>query len=317
MTERSSPFHDGVGPALVYFAFRTAAWAAGRLPRRFAERLADFVGALAHRFSKRKREVVRRNLARVVGYGPHLDGLVDRAFRSYARYWLETFRVSSYRPEELLNMVHSDTLEVLESALRQGGGVMIATAHFGFYDVGVAWVGAMGYPMATVAEVLRPRALFEWFAETRARRGMEVIPASPRDQARSRQREVLVEGKGLALAVERDLGRRGVWVELFGERTTVPAGPALLVATTGVPLLSGAIYMAGGRYLVEFERIEYSRTGDERRDVESIAQTMAKAVERMVRKAPEQWHLFSTNWPSDEPHLPPRGAGVDAGSPPR
>lgn len=23
--------------------------------------------------------------------------------------------------------------------------------------------------------------------------------------------------------------------------------------------------------------------------------------------APEQWHLFSTNWPSDEPHLRPRG----------
>lgn len=304
---RSSPFESGIGPALVYFGFRIAAWLAAHMPRSIANRIAEVGGALWFRLARQKRSIVRRNLARVLGDGPHLEEAVRRAFDSYARYWLETFRVSSYSKNELVETVDSDTVHVLEEALAGGRGVVVATAHFGFYDVGVSWLGAKGIPMATVAEVLRPRALFEWFASTRHERGMEVIPSMPRDQARRRQIEILQNGGGLALLADRDLGRRGVWVTLFGERTTIPAGPALLVAKTGAPLIFGAIYMRGERYQVDFGRIPYTRIGDERRDVEVIAQVIADAVEGIVRKAPEQWHLFSTNWPADEPHLPPRG----------
>lgn len=304
----SSPFEDGLGPALVYFGFRLAAWLAEHLPPRIANGVAFIGGRAWFHLSGRKRSIVRKNLARVVEGGRRLEDMVRRAFDSYARYWLETFRVSSYTKDQLLSMVESDSVGVLQDCLAEGRGAVLATAHFGFYDVGVAWLGAKGFAMATVGEVLRPRALFEWFAAKRLAGGMEVIPARPRDEARARQLVVLDEGVGLALLSDRDLGRRGVWVTLFGERTTIPAGPALLVARTGVPLLFGAIYMTDGRYRVDMEKVPYVITEDEMRDVEVIAQSIAAAVERMVRKAPEQWHLFSTNWPADEVHLPPRGA---------
>lgn len=307
VSARSSPFEDGLGPALVYFGFRAAAWLAEHVPVRMGDRLARIGGRVAFRVAARKRSIVRRNLARVVGEGPHLDAVVRRAFDSYARYWLETFRLGRYSPRDLLAMVDCDGLDALESALAQGRGVVVATAHFGFYDLAVAWIGANGYPLATVGEVLRPRALFEWFAAQREVRGMRVIPAQPREEALRRQEEILGRGEGVALLSERNLGRRGVWVEFFGERTTFPVGPALLVTRTGAPLLSGAIYQKGDRYQLDFEAIAYERQGEERADVASIAQRIAVAVEAMVRKAPEQWHLFSTNWPSDEPHLPPRG----------
>lgn len=304
---RASPFADGPLPALRYFGFRLAAWLAERLPRPIADRVASLGGRIWFALSKRKREVVRRNMTRVLPAGADLDGVVRRAFDSYARYWLETFRVSSYSKEELVSMVRSDSIHVLKEALAEGRGAVVATAHFGFYDVGVAWLGALEIPMATVGEVLRPRALFEWFAASRLRRGMEVIPASPRDAARARQIEALGEGKGLALLADRDLGRRGVWVNLFGEKTTLPAGPSLLVVRTRIPLLFGAIYAAGDGFRVDFEEVPYTLTGDERRDVQSLAQLIAGRVERTVWLAPEQWHLFSTNWPSDETDLPPRG----------
>lgn len=304
---RSSPFADGLVPALTYLGFRVAAWLAERLPRRTADRIAALGGRIWFALSKRKRAIVRRNMARVLGDGTNLDGVVRRAFDSYARYWLETFRVSSYSKDELASMVRSDSIHVLREALAEGRGAIVATAHFGFYDVGVAWLGALEISMATVGEVLRPRALFEWFASKRLRRGMEVIPASPRDAARARQIEALAEGKGLALLSDRDLGRRGVWVTLFGEKTTLPAGPSLLVVRTRIPLLFGAIYSVADGFRVDFEEVPYTLSGDERRDVESVAELIADRVERTVRLAPEQWHLFSTNWPSDEPHLPPRG----------
>lgn len=308
-------FSEGIGPGFVYVGYRSAAWLAERMPLRWGDAIARVGARAAHRLSRKKREIVRKNLARVVGEGPHLDSIVREAFHSYARYWLETFRGPRYSKANLLEMVIPDNNEVFEEALAEGRGVIIVTAHFGFYDLGVAWFGAMGYPTTTVAEVLRPRALFEWFAKKRRVGGMPVIPARPAGVARSRLMEVVGRGEAVALVAERDLGRRGIWVELFGERTTIPAFPSLLVVRTGSPLLAAGIYSVENGYRMTFERVPYQLLGDEKRDAEQIAQKIADAAERLVKRAPEQWHLFSTNWPSDEPGLPPRGGAVrQAGS---
>jgi lauroyl/myristoyl acyltransferase len=302
-------------PGLVYLGYRLAAWVSEHLPLGAGNRIARAGGALAYRLARGKRAVVRRNLARVVGgESAHLEDLVRAAFASYARYWLETFRGSRYSREELLALICCDTTPVIKEALAEGRGLVVVTAHFGFYDLGVAWMGSQGFPMTTVAEVLKPRALFEWFASSRARRGWPVIPARPAAEARRRLVEIVESGEAVALLSDRDLGRRGVWVELFGERTTIPAFPAVLVARTGAALISGSIYALDGGFQIDFRRIPYEVTGDEPADVEAIAQTIARAVEQIVQTAPEQWHLFSTNWPSDEPGLPPRGGGRTEGA---
>jgi len=308
---KSSPFAEGPGPAAVYVAFRAAAWLAENVPIAVADRAAQFGGDLAWRAAGRKRKIVEANLARVVGNGPELDPLVRAAFRSYADYWVETFRLGRYSRADLLRMVHpvADTVEVMEKALAEGRGVLLATGHIGFYDIGVAWVGAKGWPFTTVGEVLRPRALFEWFAGIRTERGMHVIPASGGPATRSELGRRLDGGSGVALLADRDLKRRGVWGEFFGEKTTFPASPAMLVVDKRVPLLAGAIYKDGPqRYRVLFERVPYSLSGDRDRDISTVTAVIARALEGLIRPSPEQWHLFNTNWPSDEPHLSARGS---------
>jgi lauroyl/myristoyl acyltransferase len=307
LIRRDGPFSEGIGPALGYFGFRSAAWLAEKAPIRVGDAVAMFGGRAALAVARRKRAVVRKNLARVVGEGDHLDDVVREAFDSYARYWLETFRGAKYSREQLLEMVRCDDWDVIEAATQRGRGLVIVTAHFGFYDLGVAWFGAKGHPMMTVAEVLRPRALFEWFAETRAVRGMPVIPARPAESARQRLLEIVKEGGGVALVSDRDLGRRGIWVEFFGERTTIPAFPALLVAMTDAALVAGGMMSTEDGYQLVFDELSYEVTGDTSRDSDAIAQVIAHGVEGLIKRAPEQWHIFSTNWPSDEPHLPPRG----------
>ncbi len=315
--KRSSLFEAGLGPAAVYFAFRTAAWLAEHVPVRAGDAAARLGGRVAYRFAKRKRSIVEKNMARVVGRGPHLEGVVRAAFRSYAEYWLETFRLGRYSTEELLAMVHpvGGAIETLEEALAEGKGLVLVTPHLGFYDLGVAWIGAKGYPFATVAEVLRPKALFEWFSEIRGRWGMQIIPALNGPAVRKKLGEMLDEGLAVALVCDRDLGRRGIWVEFFGERTTFPASPPLLVVRKRVPLIAGSIYKTDGGFEVRFERVRYELTPDPAKDVEVLAQRIAHALEGLISEVPEQWHLFSTNWPSDEEGLPPRGR-IPRDSPP-
>lgn len=310
---RSGPFADGPGPAFVYFAYRLGAWLAEHTPPRIADRLAAWGGRIAYQRAHGKRRTVERNLARVVGTGEHLDGVVKAAFQSYAEYWLETFRLGRYSHDQLLSMVEpvGDSVEVIEEAIAAGQGALLITPHLGFYDLGVAWVGAKGWRFTTVAEVLRPKALFEWFAHIRQRHGLTVLPARNGKSIRERLGDVLDTGGMVALVSDRDLGRRGIWTEFFGERTTFPASPTLLLVRKKVPLIAGSITRHGDKFRIYLERVPYTLTGDEQADISAVARVTAEALEKLIRGAPEQWHLFSTNWPSDEPHLKPRGREAD------
>jgi KDO2-lipid IV(A) lauroyltransferase len=177
--------------------------------------------------------------------------------------------------------------------------VVVATAHLGAWDAGGAWLAGRGLAPLTVAEALRPAELFEWFVSLRAALGMEVVPAGPR--ALGSLRAALAAGRVVALICDRDLARRGVEVEFFGEPTTLPAGPALLALDSRAPLVPAAFYTGPGhRYLAVFRPpVPVERTGDRRGDVARVARTLALELESLIRRSPEQWHLMQPNWPSD------------------
>ncbi len=78
---------------------------------------------------------------------------------------------------------------------------------------------------------------------------------------------MLDSGGVVALVSDRDLGRRGIWVEFFGERTTFPASPTLLLVEKKVLLIAGSITRHGDRFRLEFEKVPYTLTGDEQADI--------------------------------------------------
>jgi KDO2-lipid IV(A) lauroyltransferase len=90
-------------------------------------------------------------------------------------------------------------------------------------------------------------------------------------------------------------------VEFFGERTTLPGGPATLALRTGAPIVPTAIYFDGpsSRHAVLLPALDTRRQGKLRDDVQRVTQDLATALEILIRKAPEQWHLLQPNWPSD------------------
>jgi KDO2-lipid IV(A) lauroyltransferase len=47
--------------------------------------------------------------------------------------------------------------------------------------------------------------------------------------------------------------------------------------------------------------VNAERTGGLRQDVARVTQLIARDLEQLIRRAPQQWHLFQPNWPSDAP----------------
>ncbi len=246
--------------------------------------------------------MLTRHLRRV--YGPDVDGAtltakVQAAFDSYATYWLESFRLATTTPAELDASMSWEGVGHLDDALARGNGLILALPHLGGWDFGGAWLACVaGYPMTVVAEAIDPPELFEWMVELRSRVGLTVVAHGP--QAGPPVLRALRNNEVVGLVSDRDLARNGIEVEFFGERTTLPAGPATLALRTGAALLTCAVYYEnGGHHGIARPPIDIERRGTLRQDVTRITQTLAAEFEVLIRRAPEQWHLLQPNWPSD------------------
>ena len=153
--------------------------------------------------------------------------------------------------------------------------------------------------MTTVAEVLQPPELFAWFVAQREKLGLTIVPLCPGSGGVLLR--TLRAGGLVGLLCDRDLQGNGIEIEFFGERTTLPGGPATLALRTGAALLPTAVYSGPGRHhtAVVLPEVDVRRDKGLRQDVERITQDLARALETLIRRAPDQWHLFQPNWPSD------------------
>ena len=249
----------------------------------------------------RRRAAVTANLRRVCGPAISEEGLrrvVVGAFASYTQYWLESFRLPSTSYERLDAGMSWSGVGHLEDAAAHGRGAILALPHLGCWEWAGAWLCAVGYPITVVVEALEPPEVFGWFVNLRSGLGMTVVPLGP--AAGRRILSDLKNGRFVCLLSDRDIGGGGVEVEFFGERTTLPAGPATLALRTGAALLPTTAYFerSGHRGIVGAP-VDATRRAGLRADVTRITQDLARRFEDLIRVAPEQWHVFQPNWPSD------------------
>ncbi len=282
--------------------YRTGALLARALPGFIAEGLATPIGFGASFANAERRAMVERHLRRVNPrwtYWQVRDG-VQQAFDSYSRYWIESLRLPTLSKRVVAAGFRETDFFHVTDALAEGRGVILALPHLGGWEWAGRWLADTGHRVTVVVERIEPPELFDWFARLRNQLGMKVVPLGP--SAATAVLRALRDNEVVCLLCDRDLQGGGIEVEFFGERTTLPAGPATLGLRAGAPILPVAVYFTrryNGHHAVIRPRIPAERTGSLREDVTRITQHLARELESLIRRAPEQWHLFQPNWPSD------------------
>ncbi|MFF3856178.1 phosphatidylinositol mannoside acyltransferase [Micromonospora sp. NPDC002575] len=259
----------------------------------------------AHRAGGGGTARLRANLRRVVGPElpeAELDDLVRRGLRSYARYWMEAFRLPALSREQILTgfRLAPDGVDRLADDVAAGRGAVVALPHAGNWDAAGAWVAATGWPITTVAERLRPEGVYQRFLAFRRGLGMEILPTHGGDRPAF---DVLVDrlrsGVVVPLLADRDLSARGIEVDFFGARTRMPAGPALLAIRTGAPLYVASMWyepdaacasIAGPLPLPDAD----SGPLDQR--VRALTQRIADGLSAGIARHPEDWHMLQRMW---------------------
>lgn len=276
-----------------------AGWRVVRAMPEFAARNAFDAGA---RYASRGGgpEQLRKNLARVVGVAPAdvPEELIRASLASYARYWREAFRLPSMDHHLLARRLDEAALggQHVAAGLDKGRGVVLALPHSGNWDMAGVWLTNTHGRFATVAERLKPESLYKRFLDYRESLGFEVVPLTGGSRPPF---EILAErlrGNGLVCSMsDRDLTRSGVGVELFGEATMLPAGPAKLALATGAVLLPVHSYYEPDVAVTDIGAALDTSSGD----VTAITQALADRFGANIAAHPADWHMLQPQWIAD------------------
>ncbi len=315
------------------FVYTRGAPLVQRLPRSVAMRWATISGWAAVPFMAERRFLVERTITRIEGDLPpkEMRARVREAFACYSRYWIESARLPA-TPADVVDEGHDVVgYEHVQRGLDAGRGVILVLPHLGGWEWSAFWLARINHVRVTaVVEPLQPPELMEWFVSFRRSLGMNIVPLGPK--AGQEVLAALARNEIVCLLADRDVNGTGIDVQFFGEKTTMPGGPATLALRAGVPLCPTAVYFHGrhGHRGVVRPPLDLTRTGRMRSDVSRLTQQVADELAELIRVAPPQWHLMQPNWPSDEialaefrsrrragPPLPARfarlvGAGVKA-----
>jgi KDO2-lipid IV(A) lauroyltransferase len=275
-----------------------------RVPESWARAGFQFGADIAWRRQGPGVQVLEANLQRITGpsvTGKELRALSRQTMRSYARYWLEAFRLPVIGQPRIQADMHATGEENIQDNLAAGRGVIIALPHTGNYELAGAWIIGRGVgKFTTVAERLKPESLFRRFLEFREGLGMEVLPASGGDSRFGVLAQRLRAGGLVCLVSDRDVTGRGIEVEFFGEKARMMAGPAALAVQTGAALLPTTLWFDGPGWKAHiYNEVPVPESGTRREKVAAMTQEVARDYEDGIRAHPQDWHMLQKVFVAD------------------
>jgi phosphatidylinositol dimannoside acyltransferase len=277
-----------------------------RVPESWAAWAFRAVADIAWRRQGAQVQVLEGNLRRVLGpeaTGAELRALSRESMQSYARYWLEMFRLPVTPVERLVEgTVASGDIQPAMDYLAAGRGVIFALPHMGNYDQAGAWIihhGAGSF--TTVQERLKPESVFNKFIAFREGLGFEVLPASGGVVSRfGILSERLRAGKLVCLVADRDVTGSGTEVDYFGEKARIMGGSAALAERTGAALFPAILWYEGDCWGIYVDKeIRVPPEGDRKQKVARMTQELAHAFEAGIRAHPADWHMLQRVFVAD------------------
>jgi len=281
-----------------YRAFKAVQSIVERLPRPLAYALAVFAARFAFWFSPLARPRLQFNLKVAC---PELDERALRQmtwlnFRNHAKAYADLMMLPRTRVSAMRPLLKVQGLDHLEEARALGKGVMCVSCHMGSYEVVSAIWAATLTPVSFFAEELEPRALFEWYRDTRARLGISVLTLSVKGIRKVT--EALQEKEMVITAIDRDITGTGHMMPFFGRPAPIPLGTAAIALRLGTPLLPVCVYrMPDDTYMAEAAPMVIAKsTGDRKADEIRVTQELLNHIEGFIRRHPEQWHVPHRIW---------------------
>lgn len=245
-----------------------------------------------------QRRASRHYLRRVLGREPNWWDIA-RHFHCFAATILD--RVFFLTGRFDLFELSFTGLEVLRPYLDTRRGCLLVGAHLGSFDALRAAAVQFGeVPLRVLMYPEHNAVITRMLAELNPLVAAAVIPLGGIDSL-LHVHEALESGEMVGLLGDRMGGNdKSVSCELLGTMVDLPAGPAMLAATTGAPVvLCLALYRGGKSYDIHFEALSSLADLPRAARAEAVCvwtRDYARWLETQIRRAPFNWFNFYDYW---------------------
>ena len=265
------------------------------LPRYLMFRLAYLVGNFYWAVMSRDREMVRRNLSRVLDDPEEVNRATRKTFIQYAKYLVDYTRMDMLREDNFQKLVRRfQGKEYIDQALARGKGGLILTAHLGNWEMGGVFLTLLGYFLTVITAPDFEARLHNYRIRLRQGQKIKVVTLDDTLASALAVLNALKANELVALLGDRDLLGKGIPVDFFGRKVYFPMGPSLLATLSEAYLIPTFVLMdEEDRYLCLAEApIPLQRSGRRDEDLAENTQRIAAVMEKFVRAHPEQWFTF-------------------------
>ncbi|MBZ5588708.1 MAG: lysophospholipid acyltransferase family protein [Acidobacteriia bacterium] len=266
------------------------------LPRTLALVVGAALGQLGW-WIRLRREVVLANLGQAL---PELDvpahrRIAARAARNFGRTVAEFVRFAGSDRARVTDFVTLSGTETLRTAMADGGGAIVVTAHVGAWALYVTALAAAGIPCALlVGRQHNPKV----------QRFILGIPGDAvRFVAKSKgaPREILHclrEGRAIVMVADHRAGRTGVLAPFLGRVASTLPLPGTIAARYGTPtLVMSGHRLPDSRHLVAISRLALpDLQGDEEAYRTAVTAAINDALGKVIRACPEQYFWYHRRW---------------------
>jgi Kdo2-lipid IVA lauroyltransferase/acyltransferase len=287
---------------LVYLVVRGVVAFVQGLPLAWAVSFSELLAWLIHRVDKRHRKVAAENLrfAFPEKSTAEIDALVWDCYRHFLLVIIEIAVLPrKLRVENWRNFASMVTSEPVVRGLLVDRPLLIVTGHFGNWELAGFALGALGFKTFAIARVLDNPHLEKFLKQFRQATGQTII--AKKDDF-ERLTVAMQTGGKVATLADQDAGTRGVFVPFFGRMASAHKAVALMalefnarIVVIGVPRVGGVL-----QYHIQcedsFDAADYADRPDA---VKAITERYHQALERLIRRHPEQYFWLHRRWKTE------------------
>jgi KDO2-lipid IV(A) lauroyltransferase len=296
-------------------AFRLLLRIAQVVPRGALRRAGHLAGTLGYWLDGRHRRIARANLQ--AAFAGELDPRAARriaraCWSHFGRITFEALAFPRFDRRSIGPEVRFEGLDHLRAAYARGKGVLQFSGHYGHWELAALMQAHLGLPLALVARPLDNPRLEPLLTGLRSLSGNRVV------YKRHAVREILREvsrGGSVAILLDQDARRDGVFVPFFGRLASTTPTLALVALRTGAAIVpTRSIPGPGGTYTIVYEpEIAVAASGDRDADVHRITAACTARLEAWVRERPELWLWMHRRWKTRPQGETPEAASRSGG----
>ena len=282
-----------------YLAVRLGVCVIQAVPPTLALALADLLAWVAYQVDRRHREVAADNLRHA--FPDRTPAQIDALVRATYRHFLRVAFEMMLLPRKL-HLASWRRYATMYPAARTGPPMysprpaLIVTGHFGNWEMAGRLTGLFGAKTYAIARVLDNPHLERFLKRFRQGTGQTIIP---KKEGYEQLTEVLRAGAKVGILADQDAGQRGLFVDFFGRPASTHKAVALMALEFDAPLIVIGVPRMGEPlfYAVVCEDVIDPRDyADDPNAVRSITQRYTAALERLIRRHPEQYFWLHRRW---------------------